>query len=681
MKKLLFITLTLIVGSLIFFSCQQTTKVKSDQPIINMADMDTTVNPGDNFYLYANGGWIAKNPIPESYSAYSAFNEIIDRNNDLMKKLIENILEAKNPKKGSPTQQIKDFYSTGMDTNKIEELGITPIKQELEAIAAINSKEAVVEYITEQHHYTNYPAFVLYPNQDKKNSEMVIANLYQGGYGLSDIDYYKSDDAHSKEIRTEYVIHISKMFMLFGVDEAQAEKDAAIVMAFETRLTDSAMSRLEMRNPHKTYNKMTVSELQELAPNINWTKYFASFGLPSEMDINIAMPVFIKNVSVLLADESIETWKTYLKWELINEYASYLSKDIGAQNFAFYGTFLSGREIQRKRWKKVLSATNQTLGQAVGKLYVEQNFPPEAKERMVKLVSNVKLAYREHMKAVDWMAEETRQKAITKLDSMNLKVGYPDKWRDYSSLVITPDSYLENIKNAYRFDFDYNMSYVNKPVDRDKWMLNPQTVNAYYSPLLNEIVFPAAILQPPFFDLNADDAVNYGSIAVVIGHEMTHGFDDQGRQYDIHGNLNDWWTEQDAKLFKEKTDVLVNQFNNYTILDSLHVDGELTLGENIADLAGVSLALDAFKKTKQGQSNAELEGFSVFQRFFISYGRVWRQNIRDKTLIRRLKEDVHSPNEARINGLVYNIEDFYKAFNINETSPRYIAPDKRAKVW
>jgi putative endopeptidase len=683
MKKVFNIfLLTMTMGMLIFSSCKQSQTVQNEfLPAIDTSNMDLNVNPGEDFFLYANGGWIKKNPIPDEYSQYGTFHELINRNKEYIQELIDEAIAVENPEKGTPTQQIKDFYLSGMDTIAIQNAGISHLDDYFEAIENAATKDDIVDLIIEAHTRASFAAFVVYPDQDKKNSDIVIANVYQAGIGLPDRDYYLSDDPRSTEMRAEYVSHITKMFVLTGVESTKAESDANSILEFETRLAKASLSRKDSRDPFLTYNKHTVAELQEKTPNLNWTKYFEAFGINPDMELNVAMPDFIREVNTMIVDESIDMWKTYLKWNVLNEYAGYLSPEFDKQNFAFYGTYLRGQKKQKERWKRLVSATNGSIGDPVGKLFVETYFPPEAKTRMLELVGNLKVALGKHIEELDWMSDETKIQAKEKLDVMNLKIGYPDNWKDFSSLEITPDSYVKNIIACNKFNWKMKMDEINKPVDKSKWLMNPQIVNAYYKPNLNEIVFPAAILQPPYFNLVADDAVNYGAIGVVIGHEMTHGFDDKGSLFDKEGNLNNWWTSEDSTNFVAKTKVLVDQYNNYIMLDSLHVDGELTLGENIADLAGVMLSLDAYKMTEEYKQNKMIDGFTPLQRFFISYGKVWRQNIRDEELMNRIKTDVHSPGEARINGIVYNVPEFYEAFNLDENSIRYIPTAERAKVW
>ncbi len=651
-------------------------------PPIDAANMDTTVNPGDNFYQYANGAWLKNHPIPGDYSRYGAFEVLGEENYLQLQTIMDEASKDKNAKDGSVKQKIRDFYNTGLDTVKIEKSGFDPIKPALAGIDALKTNEDIQKMVTQQHAVGTYPLFYFTGSADEKNSNMVIAQLYQGGLGLADRDYYLADDARSKEIRAEYLKHVASMFELIGESTEQATKSAATVMQIETGLAKVSSTRLELRDPVSNYNKTNLAGVQKLAPTFDWVAYFKGIGLAKTEEINVGQPKFISGMAVLLNSTPVDQWKTYLRWNIVNEAAPFLSSDFEKQHFAFYGTVLSGKTQQRPRWKRVLSETSRSLGEAVGQLYVEKYFPPKAKERMVILVDNLKAALKERITGLTWMSDVTKKEAIAKLEKINVKVGYPDKWIDYGSMQVGTNSYYENMMNASRFSVKREMDKIGKPVDRKEWGMTPQTVNAYYSPNMNEIVFPAAILQPPFFFLDGDDAVNYGAIGVVIGHEMSHGFDDQGRQYDKEGNLRDWWTADDAAKFGTQTKALATHFDNFKLLDSLNVNGSLTLGENIADLGGVNIAYTALLKAMEGKDmNAKIDGFTAPQRFFLAYAQVWRNNIRDKELMRRLKEDVHSPGEARINGIVYEIPMFYKAFNIKPTDKMFISDDKVIKIW
>ena len=662
--------------------CSGTGKDKKASPAIDAANMDTTVKAGDDFYKYANGTWMKNNPIPAEYSRYGAFELLEEENYIQLKTIFAEASADKNASEGTVNQKIRDFYNSGMDTVKIDQNGIGPLKSELDQIAAFSTAADVQKMIIMQHASGNYPLFYLFSSPDEKNSNQVIAMTYQGGLGLPDRDYYLSDDARSKEILSAYLKHVAKMFVLAGSTPEQAAKDAETVVKIETELAKLSSTRLQLRDPNANYNKTDLAGLQKMAPGMDWKAYFDGINLTATNDINIGQPKFVSGMAKMINTVAVADWKVYFRWDLINSAASSLSSDFDKEHFAFYGTVLSGAKEQQSRWKRMIDQTSNSLGEAVGQLYVQKFFPPEAKSRMVELVNNLKVSLGERINGLTWMTDSTKKEAEAKLAKINVKIGYPDKWIDYSSLKISTDSYYANKKSARQFAVNRDIAKIGKPVDRSEWGMTPQTINAYYSPNMNEIVFPAAILQPPFFFMDADDAVNYGAIGMVIAHEMTHGFDDQGRQYDKEGNLHDWWLADDSKNFETKTKVLVDQYDSYKMLDSLHVDGKLTLGENIADLGGMSVAYNGLLKAMEGKDKgAKIDGFTADQRFFLSYAQVWRANVRDEETMRRLKEDVHSPGEARVNGIVYNIPAFYTAFNIQPTDKRYIAPENRANIW
>jgi putative endopeptidase len=661
--------------------CKNSAEKANTAPALSAANMDTTVNPGDDFYHYANGSWLKNNPIPAEYSRYGAFEVLEEENYKQLKQIFDEASADKNAAAGSVNQKIRDFYNSGMDTVTIDKNGIEPLKAELAQADAMASVADIQKMIISQHSTGNYPLFYLFSSQDEKNSNNVIAMAYQGGLGLPDRDYYLNDDARSKEIRTAYVKHMAKMFELAGTAPEQAAKDAESVMKTETELAKISSTRLELRDPVKNYNKTDLAGLHKMAPGLDWKAYFDGIKLNPASEINVGQPKFMSGMAKLVNTIPVADWKLYFRWDLINSAASSLSSAFDKEHFAFYGTVLTGAKEQRPRWKRMMDQTSNSLGEAVGQLYVQKFFPPEAKERMVTLVGNLKVSLGERIKGLAWMSEATKKEALAKLDKINVKIGYPDKWIDYSSLTIGTESYYANIKNARQFAVNRDMAKIGKPVDRSEWGMTPQTVNAYYSPNMNEIVFPAAILQPPFFFMDADDAVNYGAIGMVISHEMTHGFDDQGRQYDKDGNLHDWWLPEDATKFEVQTNVLVEQFNNYKMLDSLHVDGKLTLGENIADLGGMNVAYNGLKKALEGKKSEKIDGFTPEQRFFLSYAQVWRANVRNEETMRRLKEDVHSPAEARVNAIVYNLPAFYEAFNLQPGGKRFLTTESRANIW
>ena len=569
-----------------------------------------------------------------------------------------------------------------MNTETINKQGITPLKPFFEKIDAITNKEDLIKTVAFFNTYGFSIFFEFYGSGDKRNSAMNIANIYQGGLDLPDESYYKSDDARSQEIRAKYIELITNLMTEANLTEnADYAKMAQTIFGIEKKFAEASNTRLENRDPEKTYNKKTIQEWQEMTPGFDWKLFIDALGYSDIKEINIAQPHFVVEMGKIVTEISIEDWKNFLKWKIINNTANFIGDKYEKFSFDFYGKALSGNEKQEERWKRVLSKTSSALSEAIGQVYVAKHFPPAAKERMVTMSKNLIKAMGERIDNLKWMADETKQKAHEKLSTLIVKVGYPDKWRDYSKLTITKDSYVMNVLNAKKFNKEYDLQKIGTPVDKAEWHMPPQMVNAYYSPTTNEMAFPAAILQPPFFFIDADDAVNYGAIGVVIGHEMTHGFDDKGRMYDKNGNLSEWWTENDKNEFTKRTQLLINQYNNFGVFDSLHVDGELTLGENIADFGGLSISLHALKASWNGEEPAAIDGFTTLQRYFLSYAQLWRQNIRDKELMRRLKEDVHSPGEFRVNGAVFNVPEFYDAFKIKETEPLYIAPEKRPTIW
>ncbi|BDX39520.1 endothelin-converting protein [Tenuifilaceae bacterium CYCD] len=667
------------IATVAFAGCSEQEKTK---PALDTANMDLTVKPGEDFNAYANGNWIKNAKMPDDKSRYGSFDILKEENDLLVKEILEKAAQKTDAVKGSNWQKVGDFYASGMDTANIEKLGYEPIKEELKKIADIKSTEDLQNEIIALHQQYIIPLFVPYAGQDQKNTEVIVVNLGSAGLGLPDRDYYLNEDPRSAEIRKDYVEHLKAMFTLLEYTPEQAATVADQIMKFETRLAKVTQTRLEQRNPYLTYNKVTLEEMQKLAPTFNWTNYFKGIGIDAPKDLVIDNPKFYTEISKMQNEVSLDEWKNYLVWNVVNSRASFLSSAFENQNFDFYSRKLSGKEVNIPRWQRIANTANSAIGELVGQIFVETNFPPAAKEKMVALIGNLKLAFKDRISNLTWMNDSTKAKALDKLATMVVKVGYPDKWKDYSNLDIVRDNYAENIKRASEFSFRDNMNKLGKPVDRTEWGMTPQTVNAYYNPLMNEIVFPAGILQAPFFNLNADDAVNYGAIGVVIGHEMTHGFDDQGRNFDKNGILTDWWTKEDSEKFNALTQPLVDEYSNFVAIDSLHLDGKLTLGENIADYGGLTISYLAFQKSLEGkEAPKSIDGFTANQRFFLSYANVWRQIIRDKELMRRVKEDVHSPGKFRVNGALFNIPEFYDAFEISPNDPLYIAPEKRAKIW
>jgi len=555
--------LPFIALALMATSCNS--KKEADQKGgIRLANLDQTANPRNDFYQYACGGWMKANPLTDEYSRFGSFDQLGENNRTQIKSLIEELAKQQ-AQPGSVAQKVGDLYNIAMDSAKLNADGVAPIKGYLDKLAAIKDRDVLSQEIATMHRDGFGPFFGLYVGADEMNSSMNIAQLYQGGLSLGEREYYLDNDDQTKEIRVKFEEHVAKMFQLAGFTADEAREAAANVMKVETRLAESSKSAVELRDPYANYNKITVDQLKKEVPAINWDAYFMTTGLKDLQDVNVGQMGEIKTVADLLKKEDLDVLKSYLQWNVINAAAGYLSDNFVAQNFDFYGKTLSGRKEMQPRWKRAVGAVNGVLGEAVGQMYTEKYFPAAAKERMIKLVANLQRALGERIQGLEWMSEETKVKALEKLAAFHVKIGYPDKWRDYSSLEIKNDSYWDNIVRSNHFDYDKMIAKAGKPVDKDEWLMTPQTVNAYYNPTTNEICFPAAILQYPFFDMNADDACNYGAIGVVIGHEMTHGFDDQGRQYDKDGNLKDWWTPEDAKNFKERSQVLVDYFNNIEV--------------------------------------------------------------------------------------------------------------------
>ena len=672
----------MIVAGTMIAGCAPKEKTEKTEkeivPAIVMENMDTTINPADDFFRYCNNNWLKNNPIPEEYTTFGAFTEIDQHNEILIQGIIDEVSKDASAKPGSTAQKIRDFYNAGMDTVAINGRGCKELLPYFEKVDALTDKADLATLLGELHSDGFGGFFYAGGSSDPKNAEMVIMHLFQGGLSLPDRDDYLEEA--SQEMRDKYVEHVAKMFQLTGTDPEPAKDIAERILAFETELAKNSLTRLERRDPDRTYNKRSRAELQASTPVFNWDAYFDAAGAPAFDSLNVGMPDFVAALNGIILNTDLRTLKDYLDWKIIHGSASLLSDDFAEENFNYFSKYLYGQEVQQPRWRRVLNATSGVLGEAIGQLYVEKYFPAEYKERMLNLVGNLRTALGERIKNVDWMSDETKAKALHKLDCFNVKIGYPNKWKDYTNLEITSESYFQNFHNAIRFENALDMAKIGKPVDREEWFMTPQTVNAYYSPDMNEIVFPAAILQPPFFNMDADDAVNYGGIGVVIGHEMTHGFDDEGRKYDEKGNLNEWWTEEDAAKFTERTKQLVKLFNEFELRGN-HINGELTLGENIADLGGLNIAWDAYQMTDEAKANQPIDGFTPAQRFFISYGTIWRNNIRDKALERRIKEDVHSPAEARVNRTLGSMPHFYEAFDIPEGSKMYLAPEERATIW
>lgn len=651
---------------------------------IKMENMDKAAKPADDFYKYACGGWQKLHPLPGAFSRFGSFDQLQEDNNQRINDIIAS-LTKKTFKEGTVERKLSDLYKLAMDSVRRDKEGASPVQplmkeieqaQTIDALRALQLKYADMGY--------GLP-YGYYFGSDEKNASMNILSLVQSGLTLGEKEYYLENDEATTEIRNAFKKHISKMFQLYGFSEAQAQENANLIMRYETTLALVSKNNTELRDVEANYNKMTIKEFEANYPHIGLTKQLKAEGIADNCfaELVVGQPDFFAGVDKLIATQSAAELKAYIEWNVICSSASYLSNEIVSANFDFYGKTMSGRTEMLPLWKRATSQVDGVLGESLGKMYCKKYFPAKSKARMEQLVKNLQASLAERIKAQDWMSEATKAAALDKLAAFYVKIGYPNKWKDVSALTIDPKkSYYDNILECRKFWNKFSIeSKAGKPVDRDEWMMSPQTVNAYYNPTTNEICFPAGILQAPYFNPNGDDACNYGAIGVVIGHEMTHGFDDQGRNFDQNGNMVSWWTEEDASKFKTKTQVLVEQFNNIVVLGDTHANGQYTLGENIADQGGLRVAYTAFKKTEQGKSNEQIDGFTPDQRFYLSYANVWAANITDQEILRRTKIDVHSLGKWRVNATLRNIQSFYDAFDIKSGDKMYIAPADRVIIW
>ena len=650
-------------------------------PAFNIANLDTTATAGEDFYQYACGGWIKSNPLKPEYARFGTFDLLRENNQKQLRDLVEE-LSAISQEKGSIADKIATLYALGLDSAKLNAEGAAPVKEQLDAIAAVKDTDQLASMIATLQREGAHPYFAFFVSADEKNSSMNIIQLYQSGIGLGDRDYYLQADAGMDRIREAYKTYIRKLFSLVGFSDEQAVDAVNAVMKTETAIAGVSYTREALRDSQKNYNKMSYADFKSKAGWLNWDAYFASLGVKEVGELDPKQLDFFIGLKDVISKLTLEEQKNYLCFNLLNAAASYLSDDFVTASFDFYGKTLSGKQEQQPRWKRALNTVNGSLGEAVGQIYVAKYFPATSKEKMLTLVHNLQQALGERIQNVAWMGEETKAKAEEKLASFIIKIGYPDKWRDYGALEINNDSYWANVCRSNIFDMEYQLADINKPVDKSRWYMSPQTVNAYYNPTSNEICFPAAILQPPFFNPDADDAVNYGAIGVVIGHEMTHGFDDQGRNYDKDGNLTDWWTTEDAARFTERAEVLVKQYNDIIVLDTVQANGRFTLGENIADHGGLLVAFQAYQNSLKGREiPAPIDGFTDVQRFYLGYATLWGQNIRDEEILRLTKVDPHSLGKWRVNAALRNIDSFYKAFGIKESDPMFLPPAERVVIW
>lgn len=665
---------------MIMLLCGSLAQVNAQKKYIDRKNMDESVRPGDNFFQYANGKWLRENPVPASKTRWGSFNILAEEANNALRKLLEGAVA--HPEKSRVHQLTGYFYKAAMDSASIEKNGYSPIIKDLAQIDQIANPKALLAHMI-QLRKTGIasPLFGFFVGQDQKQVNKYILQLGQGGTTLPDRDYYLKNDNRSTNIRKAYLSYIKDMFQLAGTsDTAVASGYANSIMALETQLAAAQMSRVEMRDPQKTYNKFSITEFSANRKVLDWKDILLQFDVKGQDSLVVNNPSFLRITDSLLNVVPLDQWKAYLKWYVIRNAAPYLSNVFVQRNFEF-NKVLSGQKEITPRWQRMVNLVDGNLGELLGQLYVAGYFKPAAKSRMIELVGNLEKSFEERIKKLDWMSDVTKEKALIKLHTFHKKIGYTDKWKTYEGIVIVPDNLLANVRHSGAWGFQDRLQRLGKPVDETEWNFTPPTINASYSSLKNEITFPAGILQFPFFDADADDAVNYGGIGAVIGHEITHGFDDSGRQYDADGNLNDWWTAEDARLFKERADLMVNEYNGFVVLDSLHVNGKLTLGENIADLGGINMAYDAFLITAQAKAGKKIDGFTPQQRFFLSWAQIWRVNALPETAAQLIVTDPHSPELYRVNGILAQLDAFYEAFQLAPGDKMFKPTEKRIRIW
>jgi len=675
--------LWLAVPVLAVAACNHEPDKSADVPkrtsFFDKAAMDTTVKPGDNFFEYVNGSWLKQTEIPASETGWGEFNILINNNQTHLHDIL-NDLSKHDYDKGSNEQKVADLFKSGMDTVTIEKLGYNPLKGELAKIADIKDYKQLIAYAADSFKEGDGYLFGFYVSPDDKNSEKNMAQFAQTGLGLPNRDYYFNNDDASKGIRTAYTAYIAQLFTLTGTDKATAAKNADAILKLETEIAKSHSTPVELRDPVKNYNKYTVDQVQKQVPDIDLKDVFKRMGVSTDT-ILIGQPKYYVALNNLLKTQPIDVWKNKLAFSVLSNASAYLSKDFRDARFDFYDKVLNGQKVPKERWKQMATVVDGGLGELLGQLYAEKYFTADAKKRMLELVNNLQAVYKERIEKLDWMSPDTKKRAIEKLGGFIKKIGYPDHWKEYKDVEVDKATFYANLQSVAKHNYKEQIEKVNKKVDKTEWGMTPPTVNAYYNPSFNEIVFPAGILQFPFFDKDADDAINYGGIGMVIGHEMTHGFDDQGSQYDKNGNLNVWWTKEDAAKFKAKTQTVATQYDAYTVLNGLHVNGNLTLGENIADNGGLAIAYEAFKRTEQGKGNTKIDGFTPDQRFFLSLAQIWRSKNRDETARVRINTDPHSPAMYRVNGPISNTDAWYKAFAIKPGDKLYKPEDQRIRIW
>lgn len=673
------IGIPMVAGSMLFLAaCSNSDTNKELHSGIILKNMDTTASPGNNFTEYVNGTWMKNTKIPSDKASYGVGAIVNDKAQEDVKAIIENAAKG-SAVEGSDEQKIGDFYESYMNMKVRDSIGLAPIAAEFKKIDAIASAKDLSAYFAYANKIGNIIPFNVGVIEDFKDPKKYMLYTWQGGLGLPEREYYSLTDAKSKEIRAKYQVHIERMLTLGSVADAKAK--AAQIMALETLIASKHMKKEETRNMAGLYNKYAIKDLGKLMPDFDWTTLLAEAGVKNQDSLVVTQVAYTKELNAILKNTPLDTWKTYLKWSALTGASAALNTAVDQENFDFYSKTLYGVKEQKPQWRRAVDVVNGSLGEMVGKLYVEKHFPPAAKERMLKLVGNLLKAYESSIKELDWMSPETKKQALEKISKFTPKIGYPDKWRDYSALKVVKHDLYGNEKRAAEFEHNRTLNKLGKPVDRTEWGMTPQTVNAYYNPTMNEIVFPAAILQPPFFDMNAEDAVNYGGIGAVIGHEVGHGFDDQGSTFDGDGVMRNWWTAKDNSEFKKRTSALVAQYSAFKVFPDLNVNGEFTLGENIGDLGGLSIALKAYKASLNGKPAPVMDGFTGEQRVFIGWGQSWLNKSNAEALRNQVGTDPHSPAKFRVNGVVRNIPEFYTAFNVKATDSLYLAPEKRVKIW
>lgn len=675
MKNLMSLPVTVLLMAVVSCGGNQSGQTSG----LHLDNLDTTVAPGADFYRYACGGWMENNPLGDQYARFGSFDQLAETNTERINGLIEDIASRKGVK--GDEAKVGMLYNIAMDSVKLNADGMAPIASYLQRVDAVTDNAGLQQLVAVMMREAFDPYFFVFASVDEKNSTKNLLQIYQSGLTLGNRDYYLSDDENNRNIREKYVGHIGRMFSLAGFDEESAKKASESVMRVETALAGAHFDNLTLRDPYRNYHKMPYQEFVSRFPGMDWDSFMSVLGADNVDTLNVSQLEPLAKAVELITEGNIDDQKNYLKWKVIDAAAPYLSDAFVAENFEFYGKVISGQKEIKPRWKRAVATVDGVLGEEVGRMYVEKYFPPRAKERMITLIDNLKKSLGERISALEWMSDSTKEKALEKLSTFYVKVGYPDKWRDYSALEIKNDSYFANIVRASVFEYDYLISKAGKPVDRTEWHMTPQTVNAYYNPTTNEICFPAGILQYPFFDMDADDAFNYGAIGVVIGHEMTHGFDDQGRLYDKNGNLADWWSQSDADNFKARAQVLVDWFDAIEVLPGLYANGSLTLGENIADFGGIQVAFQAFRNATASAPLPVKDGFTPEQRFFIAYANLWATNIRDEQIRYLTQMDVHSLGEWRVNAILPHVQAWYDAFGIVPEDGMYLAPENRASIW